>query len=329
MPEKITLAEGGGGKAMNALLKRAVFNAFKSPILLAGGDAAYISLKGELAFSSDSFVITPEFFPGGNIGKLAAAGTINDLAVSGAIPKYLSCSLVIPEGYDEADLMSALLSLSECAAEAGAEVVTGDTKVIPRGELVGLIINTAGIGEVRSRWNDFANIKAGDKVIITSDIARHGMAALLARGELGFTGVIPSDCNELFNMLFPLHEKNMRFARDATRGGVAAALNEIAEGCGKGFQIIEENIPIREDVRYICEALGFDPLTVANEGAAVVIVPPEEALEVLEIIKSHPYGAAAAICGEVTETKSVLLETKIGGKRYIDYPTGENLPRIC
>lgn len=315
---------------MNALLTSTVFKCFNNPALLAAGDAAYITPSGgELAFSADSFVITPEFFPGGDIGKLAAAGTINDLAVSGAIPKYLSCSLVIPEGYSAEKLEKILISLSETAAEAGAVVVTGDTKVIPRGELVGLIINTAGIGEVRSRWNDFSKVSLGDKIIITSDIARHGTATLLARGELGFTGSIPSDCNVLSNMLNPLHERVVNFARDATRGGVAAVLNEIALGSGKGIKITEDKIPIREDVSRLCSVLGFDPLTVANEGVAVLVTPPSEAAAVAELLKAHPYGAASAICGEVTGGNFVQLETCIGGKRYVDFPAGENLPRIC
>ncbi|MDR2104163.1 MAG: hydrogenase expression/formation protein HypE [Deferribacteraceae bacterium] len=329
MLDNITLAAGGGGRDMNALLASAVFSAFKSPILLAGGDAAYIQPKGELAFSTDSFVITPEFFPGGNIGKLAAAGTINDIAVSGAIPKYLSCSLVIPEGYSLENLKKIISSLAETAAEAGVEVVTGDTKVVPRGDIRGLIVNTAGIGEVVSRWNDFSRISTGDKVIITSDIARHGMAVLAARGELGFTGAIPTDCAVLSNMLALLHKKTINFARDATRGGVAAVLNEIAVGSGKGIIAVEEQIPIRDDVRELCNVLGFDPLTVANEGAAILIAPPEEAEAVLEILKAHPYGASSAICGEVARERHVLLETSIGGKRRIDFPTGENLPRIC
>jgi hydrogenase expression/formation protein HypE len=329
MPDDITLAAGGGGKAMHALLTSAVFSNFKSPILLAGGDAAYIHPNGELAFSTDSFVISPEFFPGGNIGKLAAAGTINDLAVSGAIPKYLSCSLVIPEGYSLEKLKKIVAALSETAIEAGVEVVTGDTKVIPQGELKGLIINTAGIGEVISRWNDFSKISLGDKIIITSDIARHGMAVLLARGELGFTGVIPTDCAVLSNMLAPLHKRVVNFARDATRGGVAAVLNEISIGSGKGIIVEEEQIPIRDDVHRLCDVLGFDPLTVANEGVAVIISPPKEAEAVLDLLKAHPCGISSTICGEVAEGSYVLLETNIGGKRHIDFPTGENLPRIC
>jgi hydrogenase expression/formation protein HypE len=329
VPKRITLAEGGGGKAMNAFLRSAVFKHFKSPILAAAGDAAYISLNGELAFSSDSFVVIPEFFPGGDIGKLAAAGTTNDLAVSGAVPKYLSCSLVIPEGYETDKLECVIKSLSETAAEAGAEVVTGDMKVVPRNELVGLIINTAGIGEVRSRWNDFSKISAGDRIIISSDIARHGAALLLAREELGFSGVIPSDCNVLFNMLAPLHKKVVNFARDATRGGVAAVLNEIAAGSGKGIMIREEDIPIRKDVNYLCDTLGFEPLSVANEGVVVLITPPDDAEDAVRILREHPYGGSASLCGEVTESGSVLLETRIGGKRYVEYPSGENLPRIC
>ncbi|MDR2870402.1 MAG: hydrogenase expression/formation protein HypE [Deferribacteraceae bacterium] len=330
MPNKtVSLAAGGGGKAMSELIGGLLFKYFKNNELHEMRDASYLSLIGELAFSTDSFIITPEVFPGGDIGKLAVAGTTNDLACSGAIPRYLSCSLIISEGYDLSQLELVIASMAAAADEAGVDIVTGDTKVVPHGELSGLFINTAGIGVVAKRTNDYANIKAGDKIIITSDIARHGVAVFLARKELGFTGQIESDCNILCNMLNSVLDYGVHFIRDATRGGVAAVLNEVAERSSLGVLLRETQIPLREDVSHFCDTLGFDPLAVANEGVAVVIVDSADADQVLSTIRSHSAGVRAAICGEVTANKGVLLETVIGGKRYVEMPLGEILPRIC
>ncbi len=326
---KITLSAGGGGKAMAELIGGLFFKYFKSRELREMRDAAYISCPEKAAFSTDSFVIKPEFFPGGDIGKLAVAGTTNDLACSGAVPLYLSCGMIIPEGYDRGDLEKIIASMARAADEAGAEIITGDTKVVPKGELHGLIINTAGIGRREAGWNDYGAVKADDCVIISSDIARHGVSVFLAREELGFSGNIESDCNILCKMLQTLYGLRVRFVRDATRGGVAAVLNEIAERTGLGIAVRERDIPLREDVAHFCDTLGFDPLAVANEGAVVVIVDKDDAGAVLERLRRHPAGRNASICGTVRPDKGVILETSIGGKRYVEMPLGEILPRIC
>ena len=324
----VTLAAGGGGKVMDRLLSGLILKYFKSPELSRLRDASYITCPEKAAFCTDSFVITPEFFPGGDIGKLAVAGTTNDLAVSGAVPLYLSCGLVIPEGYSMESLERVLASMAEAAELAGAEIVTGDTKVMPRGELSGLIINTAGIGRRVYSWNDASNIKEGDSIIISSDIARHGVAIFLAREELGFKGKIESDCNILYPMLKTIEGADVHFARDATRGGVAAVLNEISRATGKGMYLYEKDIPLREDVSRFCDTLGFEPLAVANEGAAVIIARPDGAAAMVEALRRHPAGHNASVVGTV-RGQGVILETAIGGKRYVEMPLGEILPRIC
>lgn len=327
--KNITLAAGGGGKAMNELIGGLILKYFKSDELKNMRDASYIAAPAKAAFSTDSFVITPEIFPGGDIGKLAVAGTTNDLACSGAKPLYLSCALVIPEGFSFEKLETIIASMAKAADECGVEIITGDTKVVPKGELSGLIINTSGIGEVQAEWNRFENVKPGDKIIITSDIARHGISVLLARKELGFKGTIESDCNILNNMLSKVKHKNIHFVRDATRGGVAAVLNELSTATGLGVYLQEDSIPIREDVSHLCDMLGFDPLAVANEGALVMVCAENDAEEILQLIKSHPYGERAALCGHIQTDRGVILETSIGGKRYVEMPLGEILPRIC
>ena len=326
---EITLSAGGGGKVMSKLIKDIFLKHFKSNELRLMRDAAYICCPEKAAFSTDSFIIKPEFFLGGDIGKLAVAGTVNDLACSGAIPLYLSCSVIIPEGYGTDDLAKVALSMANEAEVAEVEIVTGDTKVITKGELQGLIINTAGIGKREAEWNDYSAVKAGDCVLITSDIARHGVSVLLARQELGFSGVIESDCNTLSKMLQTLYGLRVHFVRDATRGGVAAVLNEIADHAGLGILLRESDVPLREDVAHYCDTLGFDPLSVANEGVAVIIADEGDACAVLERIRSHPFGVKASICGVVRQHSGVILETLIGGKRYVEMPIGENLPRIC
>jgi hydrogenase expression/formation protein HypE len=330
---RVSLAAGGGGKAMGELIKSHILKHFTSPELANLRDASYLKINGfdgELAFATDSFVVVPEFFPGGNIGKVAVAGTVNDLTVSGAAPLFLSAAMVIPEGYS-VDMLDAILkSMADTAVEAGVQIITGDTKVTPRGELLGIIINTAGIGLVKNHWNDLCAIKNGDKLIVTSDIARHGVAVILSRKELGFSGAIESDCNPLVNLLLPLHDRaEIHFARDATRGGAAAVLWEIADASNKGILLDETAIPIQADVAHFCEVLGFDPMAVANEGVAILVTASQDAEKVLSILKSHPLGKNAAICGEITDTLGVNMKTVIGGVRRVEMPLGEILPRIC
>ena len=330
MSEKIvTLSIGGGGKQTSNFIKDIILKHFDNSIIENLGDASHVDTSVKTAFTTDSFVVRPEFFKGGNIGKLSICGTVNDLCVSGAIPKYLSFGLIVAEGYSLDKLEEIIKSAGETARNAGVKIVCGDTKVVNREGLEGVVINTSGIGEVVKNLNDFSNISVGDKVIITSDIARHGMAVMLDRGQFGFDGNIESDCaclNHMFEKIYPL---NVKFSRDATRGGLAAVLNEIAEQAKCGFLIEEENIPLRTDVSELCDTLGFDPLSVANEGAAVIVVSSEDAEKCLNALKSVSTGERAAIIGEVTNSNKVILNTISGGSRYVDMPPGELLPRIC
>lgn len=329
MREKVvTLSMGGGGKQTNDFIKNVIIKNFGNEILSNMGDAAHVETSQISAFTTDSFVVSPEFFCGGDIGKLSICGTVNDLAVSGAIPRYLSFSLIIAEGYPLDKLEKIIESAAKTASSACVKVVCGDTKVVERGSLDKVVINTAGIGTVVKNLNDFSKVKEGDRVIITSDIARHGMAVMIARGELGFTGSIDSDCACLNKMFEAVYGYDIKFARDATRGGLAAVLNEISSS-GVGFEIDEDFIPVREDVLGLCETLGFDPLSVANEGAAVIIVSEKDTDAVLASLTSDVCGKRAAIIGRVTSGGRVVLKTKIGGTRYVDMPPGELLPRIC
>ncbi len=325
----VKLSLGGGGKQMSDFIKDVILKNFDNEIIANMGDASLIKTNGLCAFSTDSFVIKPDVFTGGDIGKLAICGTVNDLAVSGAIPKYLSFSIVVAEGYPLDKLEQIIISAGKTAKEAGVMVVCGDTKVVEREALDGIIINTAGVGDIVKNLNDFSSIKTGDKIIVTSDIARHGMSIMLSRGNLGFIGNIESDCACLNKMLETVYTKDVKFARDATRGGLAAVLNEIAESSDVGIAVNEETLPIREDVANFAETLGFDPLSVANEGVAVVIASADCADEVVNILRENPLGKSAVIIGEITDSKKVVLNTTIGGKRYIEMPPGELLPRIC
>ena len=327
--EFVTLSLGGGGKQTADFIKETILKNFDNEIIARMGDAAHIILSEKCAFTTDSFVIKPEFFSGGNIGKLSICGTVNDLAVSGAIPKYLSFALVVAEGYSFDKLKEIIISAGEEALKSGVKIVCGDTKVMERGALDGVIINTAGVGILVKDLNDFSKVATGDKVIITSDIARHGMAIMLDRGRLGFSGSIESDCRCLNIMLEKIYPYDIKFIRDATRGGVAAVLNEIAEKSGKGFIIDEAKLPIEQNVLELCETLGFDPLSVANEGAALIVAAEKDCEKLIKILHNDPFGKKAAIIGEVVSGGKVVMKTKIGGMRYVEFPPGEILPRIC
>lgn len=330
MSEKIvTLSIGGGGKQTSSFIKDIILTHFNNDIIDNLGDASYVKTGTDTAMTTDSFVIRPEFFRGGNIGKLSICGTVNDLAVSGAKPLYLSFALVVAEGYSLDKLEKIVESAALEAKNAGVKIVCGDTKVVERGGIDGVIINTCGVGEIVKRLNDYNNVKAGDKVIITSDIARHGMSVMLERGQFGFNGNIESDCACLNHMMNDIYGCDIKFARDATRGGVAAVLNEIAEKSGKGFIIDEENIPLRQEVAELCDTLGYDPLSVANEGAAVIVVSDDDSQKVLDILHKSNTGKNAKIIGSVTDDNKVILNTISGGRRHIDLPPGELLPRIC
>ncbi len=325
----VKLSLGGGGKQMSDFIKHVILKNFDNDIIANMGDASLIKTSNLCAFSTDSFVIKPDFFVGGDIGKLAVCGTVNDLAVSGAIPKYLSFSVIVAEGYPLDKLEQIIISAGKTAKEAGVMIVCGDTKVVEREALDGIVINTAGVGDIVKHLNDFTQINEGDKIIVTSDIARHGMSIMLSRGNLGFVGNIESDCACLNKMLSSAYDMDVKFMRDATRGGLAAVLNEVVESSGLGVEIEEELIPIREDVAEFAETLGFDPLSVANEGLAVIIASKEDAGKVLSTIKNNELGNNAAIIGTITSSKKVVLKTIIGGHRYVEMPPGELLPRIC
>jgi hydrogenase expression/formation protein HypE len=326
--DRVTMSVGSGGSASRSFVSDIIFSRLGNEHLLKASDAALLDTTSKTAFTTDSYVVRPEFFPGGNIGKIAVCGTMNDLLVSGAVPQYLSFGLIIPEGYPVADLERVIDSMAEECKKAGVNIVCGDTKVVDKGGCDGLMINTSGIGRSVKDYTDHGRIAEGDVVILTSDIARHGMSVMLARGELGFDGEVLSDCACLVDVFSAVADMDVKFARDATRGGVAAVLNEIAADGGKGFLIKETDLPMDENVGYLCDMLGFDPLAVANEGLAVIIISEKDAEKALENIKNCENGKRAAIVGRV-EGKGVVLETAIGGKRHIEMPAGELLPRIC
>lgn len=331
----ITLAHGSGGRLMHELIKKKILGVYGNPVLNRMTDAAVLELgKKRIAFTTDSFVVKPLIFKGGDIGKLAVCGTINDLAVSGAIPLYISCSLIIEEGLPEELLMRFITSMKKEAAAAGVEVVTGDIKVVERGNCDGIFINTSGIGAVKySRELSVRRIKPGDKVIINGAIAGHGTAVMLARNDLGFKDGPKSDCASLNGLISMVLDKcgNVKFMRDPTRGGVAAVMNEIAENNSFGIRLFEGDIPISENTASACEILGIDPLQMANEGKVIAIVAPQDAGKALRIMKRHALGRRAGIIGEVIKDfkGEVVLKTKVGGERIVDMPVLEALPRIC
>jgi hydrogenase expression/formation protein HypE len=334
--DTVTLAHGGGGKLTQRLIRDLFAPTLENPYLSELHDGALLPApEGRLAFSTDSFVVSPPFFPGGNIGDLAVHGTVNDLAMCGARPLYLSLGMILEEGFRLKDLWEILVTIRERAEEAGVQVVTGDTKVVERGKGDGIFLNTTGIGvildgvEIRP-----SRIRPGDRILINGPIAEHGMAILSLREGLSFETELKSDTANLWPLVQKLLEvggRDVHALRDATRGGVASALNELAQASGTGVVIQEEAIPVREDVRGACEILGLDPLFVANEGRFLAFVAPERAGELLEVMQSHPLGSQARIIGEVVETHPgvVRMETWLGGSRVVDMLSGEQLPRIC
>jgi hydrogenase expression/formation protein HypE len=336
----ITMAHGGGGRAMRGLIEKILLPAFDNPLLATLEDQARISIaelaaQGDrLAFTTDSYVVTPLEFPGGDIGKLAVCGTVNDLAVSGARPLYLSCGLVLEEGLQMNVLTRMVQSMARAAQEAGVAIVTGDTKVVERGAADRMFINTAGIGVVPAGVNLAANRAVpGDAVIINGTLGDHGIAILLARNELALSAAIYSDCQPLHRLIAAMLAAcpDIHCLRDATRGGVATVLNEFALSSRVGIRLREAALPLHDGVRGACEILGLDPLYLANEGKLVAIVPAAQAQAVLDVMRQHPAGRAAAIIGEVTAVPigAVILSTGIGGDRVVDMLVGEQLPRIC
>ncbi|MGH7998570.1 MAG: hydrogenase expression/formation protein HypE [Brasilonema sp.] len=336
----ITLAHGSGGKAMRDLIDDIFVQNFDNPTLSQLEDQASFHLTSlmqqgdRLAFTTDSYVVDPLFFPGGDIGTLAINGTVNDLAMSGAKPLYLSCSVILEEGLAVETLRRVAQSMQAAAQKAGVQVVTGDTKVVHRGAADKLFINTSGIGIIPTGVHISAhNIQPGDAVIINGELGNHGTAILIARGELALESDIESDCQPLNGLVETILNvcPNIHAMRDATRGGLATVLNEFALSSGVGIRLNEQSIPVREEVKGVCELLGLDPLYLANEGKLVVVVGRENADTVVSAMKSHPAGKDACMIGEVIASPSdvVLLKTPFGTERIVDMLVGEQLPRIC
>jgi len=332
----IVMGHGGGGKLGNELVEHLFLPAFRNPALENLGDAAVLNLaSGRLAMSTDSFVVQPLFFPGGSIGELAVNGTVNDLAVSGAVPKFLSASFILEEGLPLAQLAAIVDSMAKAAAIAGVQIVTGDTKVVERGHGDGCYINTAGIGELRPGIQVGPHrAQPGDAILVSGSIGDHGMAIMSVREGLEFESQIRSDCaalNGLIASVLDAAGSAVHAMRDPTRGGLASTLNEIAQSSGVGISIDEASLPVRTEVQSACELLGLDPVYVANEGKAVFFVAPEAADSVLAVLRAHPLGREAARIGQVTaEHKRMLVaRTAMGSNRVIPIQIGEQLPRIC
>ena len=336
----VTLAHGGGGKAMKDLIDDVFVEAFDNPLLAPLDDQARIDLLDlaqygdRLAFTTDSFVVDPLVFPGGDIGKLAVCGTVNDLAVGGALPLYLSCAVIVEEGVSIDLLRQIARSMATTAKQAGVKIVTGDTKVVNKGACDQMFITTTGVGVVAACVELGAHrARLGDAVIVNGLLGDHGAAILGARGDMALQSPIESDCAPLQGLIESLLSAapNTRFMRDPTRGGVATVLNEIAEAAQVAIEIDETVTPLRNEVRGFCEILGLDPLYLANEGKIVAIVPPDEAEQALEAMRAHPLGRQSAVIGSVVagEPGRVTMRTIFGGRRIVDMLVGEQLPRIC
>ena len=332
MDEIITLDYGSGGKKTSRLIENIIVPAFSNPALNALGDGAVLPGAGEIAFSTDSFVVDPIFFPGGDIGKLSVCGTVNDLAMCGAEPKYLSCAFIIEEGLESEKLEKIVASIRGAAQSAGVQIVTGDTKVVERGRGDKIYINTAGIGVMKYPGLSPRNIRPGDKVIVSGTVGDHGTAVMLARNGM-MQGELTSDCaalNRLADAILSLGA-GVRVLRDPTRGGVATTLNEFTEGTALSIELEEEQIPVRPQVRAACDMLGLEPLYCANEGKLLAVVSPEDTERVLARMRELPEGADAAVIGTVSDRHPgrVVMKTAFGGTRILQKLAGAQLPRIC
>lgn len=333
--DTIQIAHGAGGRLSAELTEKFFLPRFRNAILEKLDDQAVVDLPpGRVAISTDSFVVDPIFFPGGDIGDLAVNGTVNDVAMSGAKPLYLTAGFVLEEGLPLADLHRVLLSMEAAARRAGVQIITGDTKVVERGHCDKLFINTTGIGIIPENLHISAeNLRPGDKILLSGTIADHGTAILTTRKGLSFSSELASDTaplNELVDIMVTACP-DIHALRDPTRGGVAMTLNEFARSSAVGIRIHEDRIPVNDGVRGACEILGLDPLLVANEGKLIAAVPPEAAQAVLAAMRHHPLGRHAVILGEVTAENSglVVMRTALGTHRIVDVPLGEQLPRIC
>jgi hydrogenase expression/formation protein HypE len=332
----VTLAHGGGGRLGHALVERMFLAAFRNPALEQLHDGAVLQVpKGRLALTTDTYVVSPLFFPGGDIGSLAVHGTVNDLAMCGARPLALTAGFVLEEGLPMEHLWRIVRSMARAAHEAGVSVVTGDTKVVDRGKGDGVFLNTAGIGLVPEGIEIApARARPGDQVLLSGRIAEHGIAIMSVREGLAFGTTLVSDSAALHGLVESLLGAvggRVHVLRDPTRGGVASATNEIAMASKCGIRLVEAAIPVGEEVRGACEILGLDPLYVANEGKCLAIVAPEAADQALEVVRAHPLGREAAIVGEVVAEHPgrVMLRSRVGGVRVVDMLSGEQLPRIC
>lgn len=333
---RVDLSHGAGGRAMGQLIEGIFHKAFDNEWLRAGNDqSAFTVPGGRMVMTTDGYVVSPLFFPGGNIGTLAVHGTINDIAMAGAVPLYLSASFIIEEGFPLADLESIAESMGAASREAGVPIITGDTKVVERGKADGVFISTAGVGMVPAGLDLRSDAaRPGDAVIVSGSIGDHGVAVMSKRENLEFDTDIVSDSAALHGLVAAMVEaggRHIRLMRDPTRGGIAATLNEIAHQSKLGFHIDEEAIPLKPEVAAACEFLGLDPLNVANEGKLVVVVAPEGAEAVLAAMQAHPLGAEAALIGHavVDDHFFVQMATSFGGGRIVDWLSGEQLPRIC
>jgi len=334
--QRIVLAHGGGGQLTAQLLSETILPPLANDVLEALGDSALIeACSGRLAFTTDSYVVQPIEFPGGDIGRLAVCGTVNDLAMAGAKPLALALGLILEEGLEVAALERVVASIASAAQEAGVQVVTGDTKVVERGRCDGLYITTSGIGAVLPEASlGYERIQPGDAVLINGPIAEHGLTVLSCRKELAFASELQSDVAsvaELANLLVRRFKEAVKLLRDPTRSGVAGVVSELAARSGRSVELYEDRIPLSGQARAAAEVLGLDPLAVANEGKFIAVVAAEAAEDVLSLMRSHRLGKQAAIIGQIKSAEPALAElvTSIGGRRVIQMPYGEQLPRIC
>ncbi len=337
MEKNILLAHGSGGKHTHTIISDLFLRYFENPVLLQRGDSAVLNIQGEqIAFTTDSYVVTPIFFPGGDIGKLSICGTVNDLAVSGAVPKYISAGFIIEEGFSMDELEKIVISMNKEAKKAEVLIVAGDTKVVSKGQCDKIFINTSGVGVLEKKYEHITGgekIETGDKIIINGAIAQHGIAIMYARNFDSFRTDILSDCSSLNHLIRDILNTGARikFLRDATRGGLATVLCEITQNRNFGIEVFEEKVPVDENVRGFCELLGLDPFYIANEGKIVVVVHPDDEIMVLNAMNNNILGKESTVIGQIVSSHpgKTVMQTSVGGRRLIDMLAGEQLPRIC
>lgn len=334
MSTKILLSHGGGGEETQSLIKNLFFKHFSNDILLRLEDAAVLTMQSEkIAFTTDSFTVSPLFFKGGNIGKLAIAGTVNDLSMMGARPKYLTCAFMIEEGFEYDKLEEIVISMRDEMVKSGVKIVAGDTKVVPKGGVDGIFINTAGVGEVLKEGISAHALRQGDAIIVTNEVGNHGACILATREELELQSELKTDCASLWKSVEALIDAGIEIhaLRDATRGGMSAVLNEWAQTSNVGIHVKEADIPVANEVKGICELLGFEPYEFANEGTMLIALPQCEVVKALEVLKRFEETAKSALIGNVDDRfeGKVVLETPWGSERFLEPPKGELLPRIC